>query len=82
MLPAETVAKQKKRNRMISRRKVLELGSAVIGGRVLVGSASAQDAWPSGDIKTICPFPAGTGADIVVRWRPHKCAGRLDTMSL
>ena len=53
---------------MISRRKVLELGSAVIGGRVLVGSASAQDAWPSGDIKTICPFPAGTGADIVVRF--------------
>ena len=53
---------------MISRRKVLALGSAVIGGRVLVGSASAQDAWPSGDIKTICPFPAGTGADIVVRF--------------
>src|SRR5262249_14326405 len=59
---------QKGRSKMISRRKVLELGSAAICGRILIGSASAQDAWPSGDIKTICPFPAGTGADIVVRF--------------
>ena len=30
---------------MISCRKVLELASAAICGRVLVGPASAQDAW-------------------------------------
>jgi tripartite-type tricarboxylate transporter receptor subunit TctC len=53
---------------MISRRKVLELGGAAICGGVLAGPARAQDAWPTQDIKTICPFPAGSGADVVVRF--------------
>jgi tripartite-type tricarboxylate transporter receptor subunit TctC len=53
---------------MISRRKVLELGGAAICGGVLAGPASAQNVWPTADIRTICPFPAGSGADIVVRF--------------
>lgn len=53
---------------MISRRKVLELGGAAICGGVLVSPARAQDVWPSQDLRTICPFPAGSGADIVVRF--------------
>jgi tripartite-type tricarboxylate transporter receptor subunit TctC len=52
----------------ISRRKVLELGGAAICGSMLPGPALSQDAWPSRDIRTICPFPPGTGADIVVRY--------------
>jgi tripartite-type tricarboxylate transporter receptor subunit TctC len=53
---------------MISRRKVLELGGAAVGAGVLGRPAIAQDAWPTGDIRTICPFPAGSGADVVVRY--------------
>ncbi len=53
---------------LLSRRKILEFGGAAIGAGTFSGSAFAQDAWPSQDIKTICPFPAGTGADVVVRF--------------
>jgi tripartite-type tricarboxylate transporter receptor subunit TctC len=53
---------------LISRRKILELGGAALGAGALGGPAFAQDQWPSGDIRTICPFPAGSGADVVVRY--------------
>jgi tripartite-type tricarboxylate transporter receptor subunit TctC len=52
----------------ITRRKALEFAGAAIFAPALVGSARAQDAWPTADIKTICPFPAGSGADVVVRF--------------
>ena len=53
---------------MISRRKVLAYGAAAIGAPALVRSASAQSAWPPAVMETICPFPPGSGADIVVRF--------------
>src|SRR5262245_42782367 len=56
------------RNMLLSRRRLLELSGAAIGAGALGTSSFAQDTWPSQDIKTICPFPAGTGADVVVRF--------------
>ena len=53
---------------MISRRRVLELGGAAIGGSAFAGPLMAQENWPTRDLLTICPFPAGSGADIVVRY--------------
>lgn len=53
---------------MISRRNALALGGAALGAGMLPDFASAQDAWPARDIHTICPFPAGSGADVVVRY--------------
>ncbi|HWM48599.1 MAG TPA: tripartite tricarboxylate transporter substrate binding protein [Xanthobacteraceae bacterium] len=53
---------------MISRRKVLEWGGAALCAGTLGGRAGAQGTWPARDIHTICPFPPGTGADIVVRY--------------
>jgi tripartite-type tricarboxylate transporter receptor subunit TctC len=53
---------------MLSRRKILEFGGAALCAPALVATAGAQDAWPSREIKTICPFPAGSGADVVVRF--------------
>ncbi len=51
----------------LSRRRILELGGAALGASALGKPALAQAAWPTQDIRTICPFPAGTGADVVVR---------------
>src|SRR3954468_11156819 len=53
---------------MLSRRRMLELGRAAALAPALAGRAFAQDAWPARDIHTICPFPAGSGADVVVRY--------------
>jgi tripartite-type tricarboxylate transporter receptor subunit TctC len=53
---------------MISRRRILELGGAAFCAPMLAGTARAQDAWPAREIHTICPFPAGSGADVVVRY--------------
>jgi tripartite-type tricarboxylate transporter receptor subunit TctC len=53
---------------VISRRRILELGGAAVAVHALMGSAGAQEAWPSQDIRTVCPFPAGSGADVVVRF--------------
>src|SRR3954469_13202941 len=55
-------------DRMISRRTFVAVGAATIAGRGLVTSAHAQETWPPTIMKTICPFPPGSGADIVVRF--------------
>jgi tripartite-type tricarboxylate transporter receptor subunit TctC len=53
---------------ILSRRKLLELSGAALGASALGAPAFAQTQWPTQDIKTICPFPPGTGADVVVRF--------------
>jgi len=53
---------------MLSRRRILQVGSAAVCAPMLPGTAGAQDAWPAREIHTICPFPAGSGADVVVRY--------------
>jgi tripartite-type tricarboxylate transporter receptor subunit TctC len=46
-----------------------------VGAALLVGAtaARAQD-YPTREIRTICPFAPGTGADIVVRYYASKLA--------
>jgi len=58
---------------MLSRRKVLlsSVGAA-LAAPALSRSALAQDAWPSKDIHSICMFPPGSGADILVRFYAKK----------
>jgi tripartite-type tricarboxylate transporter receptor subunit TctC len=53
---------------MLSRRRILQVGGAAACAPMFAGAAGAQDAWPSREIHTICPFPAGSGADVVVRY--------------
>src|SRR5215470_1778899 len=56
------------RNTMLSRRRILQVGGAAACAPMFARAAGAQDAWPSREIHTICPFPAGSGADVVVRY--------------
>lgn len=43
-------------------------GAAVLGSQwVLPGVASAQEGWPSRQIRLVVPFPAGGGADVAAR---------------
>src|SRR3954469_1047177 len=53
---------------MLSRRNALALGGAALGAQLLPELGAAQETWPARDIHTICPFPAGSGADVVVRY--------------
>src|SRR5574342_187750 len=53
-----------------SRRSVLALVPAAALG-VTVRGAFAQ-AYPSQDIRVICAFPAGSGADVLVRYFAEK----------
>ncbi|MGK6315714.1 Bug family tripartite tricarboxylate transporter substrate binding protein [Neorhizobium sp. DT-125] len=42
--------------------------AAVLMGGLAVSAAAAQDSYPSKDVRFICGFPAGSGADIMVRF--------------
>ena len=58
---------------MISRRAFV--GSSLAAPAILnglTGRANAAVDWPTGLVRSICPFPAGTGADIKVRWYAKK----------
>ncbi len=58
---------------MLSRRRMLlsSLGAAVAAPAISRGTF-AQDAWPSKEIHSICMFPPGSGADILVRFYAKK----------
>lgn len=53
----------------ITRRRALALGAAAM---MLPGAAIAQDTYPSKTITFICAFPAGSGADVLVRYFAEK----------
>jgi len=58
-------------NRM-SRRQ-MALGAGALGaGLALPSIGRAQGAYPSQDVHFICAFPAGSGADVIVRWYAEK----------
>jgi len=42
--------------------------AAVLAGALAVSAAAAQDSYPSRDVRFLCGFPAGSGADIMVRF--------------
>ncbi|MDH7796891.1 MULTISPECIES: tripartite tricarboxylate transporter substrate binding protein [unclassified Beijerinckia] len=52
---------------MISRRQFVAGGAAAAIG-VASSSANSQAAWPTREIRSICPFPPGNGADVIVRF--------------
>ena len=58
---------------MLSRRKLLvsSAGAALAAPFISTGSF-AEDEWPAKEIHTICMFPAGSGADIYVRYFAKK----------
>jgi tripartite-type tricarboxylate transporter receptor subunit TctC len=54
---------------MLSRRDMLRSAAAAsVAMPAISNGAFAQDAWPARDIHSICGFPAGTGADVFVRF--------------
>jgi tripartite-type tricarboxylate transporter receptor subunit TctC len=58
---------------MLSRRQLLvSSAGAALAAPAIVNGAFAQDAWPSREIHAICMFPAGSGADIYVRFYAKK----------
>jgi tripartite-type tricarboxylate transporter receptor subunit TctC len=58
---------------MLSRRKLLvSSAGAALAAPAIVSSAFSQDAWPNREIHAICMFPAGSGADIYVRFFAKK----------
>jgi tripartite-type tricarboxylate transporter receptor subunit TctC len=59
---------------MVTRRQVLHSAAlAAVAAPVLVSSAHAQaNDYPAGPIRAICPFAAGSGADVKVRFYSNK----------
>ena len=58
---------------MLSRRNMLATSvGAALAAPSLAGNLFAQDAWPAREVHTICMFPPGTGADILVRFYAKK----------
>ena len=51
-------------------RRQFGIGAGAVGAATLVRApAIAQTpAWPAQDVHLICAFPAGSGADVIVRW--------------
>src|ERR1051325_6350497 len=55
----------------ITKREMLQSAGALALASALGGAAPAQD-YPSQEIRLICGFPAGSGADIFVRYFAEK----------
>ena len=61
---------------MIDRRGLI--GAAAAGLCMPTRPVHAQAAWPNGVIKSICPFPPGSGADLKARFYANQLARKLD----
>ena len=63
---------------MPSRRALLQYAAlASVAMPYLSKTASADDAWPTREIHSICGFPPGSGADIFVRYYGKKLEDKL-----
>jgi tripartite-type tricarboxylate transporter receptor subunit TctC len=63
---------------MPSRREFLTTSaSAALAAPMLSTGLFAQEAWPTREVHTICMFPPGTGADILVRFYAKKLGDAL-----
>ena len=63
---------------MLSRRALLQCAaSASVAIPYLSKTASADDGWPAREIHSICGFPAGSGADVFVRFYSKKLEDKL-----
>jgi tripartite-type tricarboxylate transporter receptor subunit TctC len=58
---------------MLSRRKMLiSSAGAALAAPGVVTTLRAEENWPTREIRAICMFPPGTGADIYVRFFARK----------
>lgn len=55
----------------VSRRQAL-IGAGAVGAQLFAPSIVRAQAYPSRDVHFICGFPAGGGADVIVRWLGEK----------
>ncbi len=53
---------------MMRRRDFLHASASIAGLSALPGAAFAQGAYPNQDIRFVCAFPPGSGADVLVRY--------------
>ena len=55
---------------MVDRRSILQIGAAagLLLAASMPGVAYAQAAYPTQDIRFVCAFPPGSGADVIVRY--------------
>ena len=51
----------------LDRRQIVAGGAALVAAPMLLGSAGAQSAWPSRQIRMICSYPAGGQTDLLGR---------------
>jgi len=47
-------------------------GAATLGATAVLGRPALAQNYPSQDVHFICAFPAGSGADVIVRWYAEK----------
>ena len=59
---------------MLTRRAMM---GGLMAAPALAPPAGAQTDYPQGTIRSICPFAAGSGADLKVRWYANKLADAL-----
>ena len=52
----------------MKRRQFLQASASLAGLAAMPGAAFAQGAYPSQDIRFVCAFPPGSGADVLVRY--------------
>ena len=58
---------------MLSRREMLTSSAgAALAAPGIVTTAWSEETWPTREIRAICMFPPGTGADIYVRFFARK----------
>lgn len=62
---------------MLNRRALLQ-GAAATATLPPALAQAQTSSWPNGAIRSICPFPAGSGADLKARFYANKLAHRLN----
>jgi len=62
----------------LSRRALSTTALAALALTAVGGSAGAQEAYPSREIRVICGYAAGTGADVIVRFFAEKMRPMAD----
>jgi tripartite-type tricarboxylate transporter receptor subunit TctC len=68
----ETLMRKLPSSSLLSRRDVTRGLAAGAAAAALGTPAIAQSGYPSGDVHFICAFPAGSGADVLVRYMAEK----------
>ncbi|MDB5556266.1 MAG: Tripartite-type tricarboxylate transporter, receptor component TctC [Rhizobium sp.] len=53
-------------------RRLFTSGTAAVGAAAMFPSVVRAQAYPSQDVHFVCAFPAGSGADLIVRWYAEK----------